>query len=157
MNASSREASGRPVAARSADGVSRAMTFPSRRNASRSQWVASSIVWLETMMVVPDSAIRLNLSQKTARTSGSSPTVGSSRSSRAGRWTRAIARLTRYRMPPLRLTIVSELRGASPTRAIASSTDRPREARSDIPYIRAKKSTFSLTESSWYRALSWGM
>ena len=52
---------------------------------------------------------------------------------------------------------MSELLGVRSTRSIASSTDRPREPRSDMPYIRAKKSTFSLIESSWYRALSWGM
>ena len=56
MNASSREASGAPVASRSADGVSSAITLPSLRNASRSQCAASSIVWLDTTIVVPDSA-----------------------------------------------------------------------------------------------------
>ena len=58
---------------------------PSRMSTSQSQRSASSITWLETRTVVPSRARRSNDPQRPRLRTGSSPTVGSSRTSSSGR------------------------------------------------------------------------
>ena len=62
-----------------------AMIRPSRISSSRSQRSASSITWLETKTAVPASASRWNSAHSSTRSTGSSPTVGSSSTSRSRR------------------------------------------------------------------------
>ena len=59
----------------------------------------SSSTWLETITVLPSSPRRRNNSMDRSRWRGSSPSSGSSRTSRSGSLTRAWASLTRWRMP----------------------------------------------------------
>ena len=65
-------------------GVSSAMIRPSRMSSSRSQRSASSITWLETKTAAPASASWWNSAHRSRRSTGSRPTVGSSRTSRSG-------------------------------------------------------------------------
>ena len=61
---------------------------------------ASSITWLDTSSVVPAVARAWNARQSSARSTGSSPTVGSSSTSSSGRPSSAVASETRERSPP---------------------------------------------------------
>ena len=89
-----------PVRSRSSAGVVSATRPPSRISSSRSQRAASSITWLETSNVAPSSARRWNRVQRSRRSTGSSPTVGSSSTSRSGSPSSAAASDTRERWPP---------------------------------------------------------
>ena len=78
-NAASR--SSVPACARSSAPVPRAITRPARMNSSSSQRSASSMTWLDTTIVAPPSARARKWPQNWTRSSGSTPTVGSSRKS----------------------------------------------------------------------------
>src|SRR4029079_893011 len=93
-------ASRAPVRASNPSGVSSASRHPSRSSSSRLHLVASSMTWLDTSSVVPSRARRWNRAQRSRRNSGSSPTVGSSRTSSSGDPTRAAPSETRERWPP---------------------------------------------------------
>ena len=69
-------------------------------SSSRSQRSASSITWLEISSVVPLAARSWKSCQRSRRSSGSSPTVGSSSTSSSGSPSRAQASETRARWPP---------------------------------------------------------
>ena len=84
-----------------AAGVSWARIAPSRISSSWSQRSASSMTWLETRTAAPSSASSWKRLQRSRRSTGSSPTVGSSRTSRSGLSSSATARLARERWPPL--------------------------------------------------------
>ena len=58
------------------------------------------MTWLDTTIVVPPSASARKWLQNWTRSSGSTPTVGSSRNSTVGRWTSAQASDRRRRWPP---------------------------------------------------------
>ena len=73
-----------PGAARARRACASARMPPSRRSSSRSQRAASSITWLETSSVVPPAASSWKKSQRSRRSTGSRPTVGSSRTSTSG-------------------------------------------------------------------------
>ena len=60
------------------------------------------MTWLETSSVAPPSASRWNVFQRSRRSTGSSPTVGSSRTSSSGEPSSAVASDTRARWPPER-------------------------------------------------------
>ena len=92
-----------PVRSRISSGVPSAIIRPSRMSSSRSQRSASSMTWLETSTAAPPAASRWKSSQRSRRSTGSSPTVGSSRTRRSGVPSSATARLTRLRWPPERL------------------------------------------------------
>ena len=111
-----------PASASTRAGVSSAITRPSRISSSRSQRSASSMTWLETRTVVPASASRWNIAQRSRRSTGSRPTVGSSRTSTSGWPSRATARLTRERWPPLRLPTTWPPDRARSTAAMLRST-----------------------------------
>ena len=68
---------------------------PSRISSSRSQRPASSMTWLETNSVVPAAARAWKRAHRSWRSTGSSPTVGSSRTSSSGAASSAQARETR--------------------------------------------------------------
>ena len=70
---------------------------PSRSSSSRSQRLASSMTWLDTSSERPCAARRLKSSHRSRRSTGSSPTVGSSRTSSSGSPTRAAASEARER------------------------------------------------------------
>ena len=74
----------RRCAAGARPGSRSARIRPSRRSRSRSQRAASSITWLETSSVVPPSASSWKKSQRSRRSTGSRPTVGSSSTSTLG-------------------------------------------------------------------------
>ena len=57
---------------------------PSRMRRSSSQRSASSMTWLETRSVVPATASAWNVDQRSRRSTGSRPTVGSSRTRTSG-------------------------------------------------------------------------
>src|SRR4029077_4390872 len=130
-----------PPRSRTSVGVPSANTFPYWIKPSRWQRSASSITWLETMIVVPPSAIRRKSSQSSTRNCGSTPTVGSSSSSTLGLCTRAHASDSRCRMPPLRLDTTVLRRPSSRTSSSASVTPP------STPLMAAKNSAFSSTES----------
>ena len=69
--------------------------LPSRISSSRSQRPASSMTWLETNRVVPAAARAWKRAHRSWRSTGSSPTVGSSRTSSSGSASRAQASETR--------------------------------------------------------------
>ena len=107
----------------------RAMTRPARMNSSSSQRSASSMTWLDTTIVVPASASARKWPQNWTRSSGSTPTVGSSRNSTAGWWISAHASDRRRRWPPDSVPGHGVLAVASSTRASASTTAAsPRDA-----------------------------
>ena len=77
------------------------MSRPSRISSSRSQRSASSITWLDTSTRCPGVGEPVErVPRGPARSTGSSPTVGSSSTSRSGLPSSATARLTRLRWPP---------------------------------------------------------
>ena len=76
---------------------------PSRISSRRSQWTASSMTWLEISSVAPSAASPANVRHRSARSTGSSPTVGSSSTSTSGRPSGAVASETLAR-PPERLS-----------------------------------------------------
>src|SRR5581483_9367394 len=115
-NAASRRSS--PVAARSSAGVQSASRRPSRRRSSVSQRSASSITCEETSRVVPVSAIRRNVVQRSRRSTGSRPTVGSSSTSSSGSPSSAAASDARDSWPPEK---VRTTRSASGSRSTAAS------------------------------------
>ena len=90
----------RPVCSSSAAGVAWVSMRPSRIRTSSSQRSASSITWLETSSARPRSASSWNVPQRSRRSTGSRPTVGSSRTSSSGLPTSAVASDTRARWPP---------------------------------------------------------
>ena len=57
--------------------------------------------WLDTSRVAPASAMALKTSHSSARSTGSSPTVGSSNTISSGFPSIAVARETRFSWPPL--------------------------------------------------------
>ena len=150
MNASSRVASGCPVAARSAEGVSRAITLPSL--SEREAVTVGGVI--HRVARNHDGRAQLGHPPEAFPEDGPDIGVESDRGFVENQQTRTVdecyckIQLTRCRMPPLSLRIGSELRGPRSTREIASSTDWARDWRSDMPYILAKKSTFSRTDSS---------
>ena len=90
-----------PVRVRSPSRVSSRAVAPSRRSSRRSQRAASSITWLETSSVVPRVGERRGTARhRSRRSTGSSPTVGSSSTSSSGSPSRAAASDTRARWPP---------------------------------------------------------
>src|SRR5664280_546535 len=91
-----------PVLAKSASGESSARIWPSRMSRSLWQRSASSMTWLDTMSVVPDEARAANRIQRSRRSRGSTPTVGSSSTSSRGEPSRAVASDTRACSPPER-------------------------------------------------------
>jgi len=105
------------------------------------------MTWLETMMVVPSPDIVVNCRQSSARSCGSTPTVGSSRRSSRGRWTSAHASETRWRIPPLSVATTERRRGLRSTSSSASAVLRAAEGRSRS-WTAAKKLTFSSTVRS---------
>ena len=121
-------------AARSASPA--ASSRPSRSRSSASQRSASSMTWLETSSVAPRSASRWKSSQRSRRRTGSSPTVGSSRTSSSGWPSSAAASETRARWPPgePRDDAVRRAR-----RATTSSSTRSTVVRPAAPRTRAKK------------------
>ncbi len=88
---------GSPVRAQHSCGVPVARIRPSRISRSASQRSASSITWLETSSVAPASASDRNVAHRSRRSTGSRPTVGSSRTSRSGRPISALARVAGQR------------------------------------------------------------
>src|SRR3990170_1255817 len=94
-------------------------------------------------------------SQNAARSSGSTPTVGSSRRRRSGSWRRATARDVRRFIPPLSFDTGSSRRSARSTRARTSSV-RFAMYSSFIPSRRPKRARFSATVRSAYTATSCG-
>ena len=132
-----------PSLAFSSDGVPSATTRPASmtviRSASRS---ASSRYWVVSSTVVPSATTRRTASQTSARPRGSSPVVGSSRNSTAGRVMRAAAMSSRRRMPP---EYVDTLRSAASATSIASSSSAARAcaAAGSRPCRRANITRFS--------------
>ena len=131
-------------------GVPSAMNTPSRIRSSRSQRSASSMTWLETSTATPVSARSWNVVQRSSRSTGSSPTVGSSSTSMLGLPSRATARLARDRCPPLSWATTSS--AWSPR-----STVSMQRATSDLstPSTRAKNARFSVTLRSSYTLGAW--
>ena len=139
-----------PVRSRISSGGPSAMIRPSRMSSSRWHRSASSMTWLDTSTAAPASAIRWNSSHRSRRSTGSSPTVGSSSTSRSGLPSSATARLTRLRWPPeSRATTWSRWLARS-TDPIASSTDA-----GSTPSTRAKNLRFSATVRSSYTLAAW--
>src|SRR5919204_614341 len=89
-----------PVSSRSSAGVPAARMRPPRMRSSRSQRSASSMTWLETRSAVSERASSWNVSHRSRRSTGSRPTVGSSRTSSGGLFRSAGARPTRACWPP---------------------------------------------------------
>src|SRR5712691_930015 len=131
-----------PACERTSFGLPSASSLPYWIKPSRWQRSASSMTWLETMIVVPLAAILRKSSQNWTRSWGSTPTVGSSSSSTFGLWTSAQASEHRWRMPPLRVATTDLRRSSSLTSFSASVTPC-----FSAPLIAAKKSRFSSTES----------
>src|SRR5262249_46748482 len=122
---SARKASSRssvPVLSRSSAGVAEARTRPSRSKIKRSHRSASSITRLETRRLVPCSASEWKKAQSSRRSRGSSPTVGSSRTRRAGSPSSATASDTLARCPPERFATVRLVSACSSTRSMTSLT-----------------------------------
>ena len=99
---------------------------PSRTSSSSSQRSASSMTWLETSSVVPASASSWNVRQRSRRSTGSRPTVGSSSTSSSGRAEQ------RRRERDARVLAAGErahdLAGAEPPRSTSSSASSIRSA-----------------------------
>src|ERR1019366_175822 len=136
-----------PASRRSSAEVPSASIRPKRMSPRRPQRSASSMTWLETMMVVPSPDIVVNRCHSSARSCGSTPTVGSSRSSRRGRWTSAQASETRWRIPPLSVATTERRRDVRSTSSSAS-TALWAPVRRSRSCTEAKKRTFSLTVRS---------
>src|SRR5690606_23581948 len=83
------------VRVRSASGGSVASSRPSRINSRWSHRLASSITWLDTSNVTPLPASERNRAHSSSRSTGSSPTVGSSSTSSPGLPSTAPARFAR--------------------------------------------------------------
>ena len=73
-------------------------SVPPRRRSRRSQRSASSMTWLETRTVAPAVASPWNVFHRSRRSTGSSPTVGSSSTSSSG----SLRRAARARAAPAR-------------------------------------------------------
>ena len=110
-----------PVSSLSFCGVVCASRRPSRISSRSPQWSASSITWLDTSRVVPRRASSWNWSHRSTRSTGSSPTVGSSSTSNSGCVTSAQASETRVRCPPERLPHKAVRWSVRPTASTASS------------------------------------
>src|SRR5439155_7563774 len=122
-----------PVRARSSAGLPVASNVPSRRSSNESQRSASSMTWLDTSSVAPASASSWKRSQRSRRSTGSRPTVGSSRTSSSGVPSSAVASETRARCPLDSFDTTRDSKPRRSTRAIASST-----AAAPAPRMRAK-------------------
>src|SRR5699024_4036567 len=95
--------SSRPARALTWAGVPVANTVPSRIMIRYWHRSASSITCEETRIVVPARANSVNRCHSSARSNGSCPTVGSSKTSRSGSAKSAQAREARERCPPERV------------------------------------------------------
>ncbi|MNV72308.1 hypothetical protein D3C71_1653850 [compost metagenome] len=89
-----------PVSVFSVSGVPTAIRLPSRTMPRRWHLSASSITWVVTNMVVPPRLKPSSSSQMDLRSTGSMPTVGSSRINTSGWCIKAMARDNRRFMPP---------------------------------------------------------
>src|SRR5215203_5426015 len=109
--------------------------------------------WVEKITVVPRPASPETNSHNRARCRGSSPTLGSSRSSTAGRESSPIAMLIRCWLPPESRATISPRRSCSP---VSSSISPTAAAGSSCSSSRANSSRFSSTVSRLYRAACCG-
>ena len=118
---------------------------PSRMSSSRVQREASSMTWLEMRNVTGSSppASRWNNSHNSARSTGSSPTVGSSSTSTFGVPSNAAASDTRARCPPESRSTRAPSLPANPTAAITRSGSSR-----GAPSTAAKYRRFSITDRS---------
>ena len=132
-----------PVALRrSASGVSRATSRPPAIRATRSHDSASVTYCVVTRSVRPSSRRRRSSVHTWARSSGSMPTVGSSRMRSSGSWTSADPRATRRCCPPDRLCATRLRTGVRSINSRTSFTRRLRAPHS-MPKRLAARSMFS--------------
>jgi RNA polymerase sigma-70 factor, ECF subfamily len=113
--------SGAPVRSSSRSGGSAATIRPSWSSRSASHRSASSITWLETSSVAPASASVWQVFQRSRRSTGSSPTVGSSSTSSSGSLSSAVASDARECSPPDSVRTTWSRSTPSPTVSIAAS------------------------------------
>ena len=85
------------------------------------------------------------MSQNSRRETGSTPVVGSSRSTRRGEWIRVQARASFCFMPPESRSARRPRKGTS---RVKDSSSSRRSRKSRTPWMRAKNSMFSSTVRS---------
>src|SRR5699024_2392120 len=135
---------------RSSSGESAARMSPSRINNRLSHRDASSITWLEISRATPERAKSAKSDHSSMRSTGSSPTVGSSSTSSGGSPSSATASEARLRCPPESWPTRTSAWLPSPTCSITRSTSC-----AGAPRTRAKNRTLSVTLRMSYTLGSW--